>query len=160
MDTLELLDKLEDLIEGSRHFFNNAFVNIDDFYTLTNKMRASVPEDVKQAARTIREKETIIEEAKDKAARIADEARAEAAGAVEAAKADAQRLVDESEIKRLATMQAKEIVAGAEEEARGTKAGADEYAHEVLADLENFVAKVMSTIQKGRDRLERHGEQE
>jgi hypothetical protein len=72
---------------------------------------------------------------------------------VEDARAEATQLVDSSEIKRLATAQAKEMIVAAEDEARITKAGADEYAKEVLNDLEGFVSKVLTTIQRGRDKL-------
>jgi len=51
-------------------------------------------------------------------------------------------------------MQARDIVASAEESARATNAGADEYSKEVLADLESFVSRVMSTIQRGREKLD------
>ena len=151
---MELLDKIEELVEKSRQLFSTAFVNIDEFYTLTNKIRASLPEDVKSAARITREADHIIADAKEQSAQGIDQAQAEAAKIVEDVKAEAARLVDSSEIKRLATAQAKEIIASAEEEARGTKAGADEYANEVLSDLESFATKVLSTIQRGRDKLE------
>ena len=152
-----MIDKLEELVEKSRQLFNTAFVNTDEFFTLTGKVRASLPEDMKSAARITRDADRVINDAKEQVAQMTDQAKAEAANIVEASKVEAARMVDASEIKQMATSQAKEIVASAEEEARGVKGGADEYAREVLSDLEGFVAKVLSTIQRGRDKLDVHG---
>ena len=154
MDTPELIQKLEELVEKSRQLFNNAFVNVDEFYTLTNKIRASLPEDVKSAARITRDADHIVSDAKDQSVQMVDQAKADALKIIEEARVEAARMIDASEIHRLATAQAKEILASAEEEARGTRAGADEYAREVLGDLESFVAKVLGTITHGRDKLE------
>lgn len=157
IETLDLVNKLEDLVENSRQLFNTAFVNTEEFYNLVNKIRASLPEDVKTAARITRDADRVINDAKEQAAQITDQAKADAANIVEAARVESTRLVDASEIKQMATAQAKEIVASSEEEARSVKAGSDEYAREVLSDLEGFVAKVLSTIQRGRDKLDAKG---
>jgi cell division septum initiation protein DivIVA len=154
MDTLELIDQIEELIEKSRQLFSTAFVNIDDFYNLTNKVRSSLPEDVKSAARITRDADQIVGNAREQGQQIVDQAKADCARIIEDSKAEAARMVESSEIKRLATVQAKDIVASAEEAARATKAGADEYAREVLGDLESFVGRVMTTIQRGREKLD------
>jgi len=154
METPELIQRLEELVEKSRQLFNNAFVNVDEFYTLTNKIRASLPEDVKSASRITRDADHIVSDAKEQAAQMTDQAKSDAVKIIEEARAEAARMIDASEIHRLATAQAKEIIAGAEEDAKNTRAGADEYAREVLSDLEGFVTKVLGTITHGRDKLE------
>lgn len=154
METPELIQRLEELVEKSRQLFNNAFVNVDEFYTLTNKIRASLPEDVKSASRITRDADHIVNDAKEQGAQMTDQAKADAIKIIEEARAEAAKMIDASEIYRLATAQAKEIIASAEEEARTTRAGADEYAREVLSDLEAFVTKVLNTITHGRDKLE------
>ena len=157
IETLELINKLEDLVESSRQLFNTAFVNTEEFYNLINKVRASLPEDVKTAARITRDADRIINDAREQAAQIADQAKAEAANISEAARAEAMKIVDASEIKQMATAQAKGIIGSAEDEARATKEGSDAYAREVLSDLEGFAAKVLNTIQRGRDKLDTKG---
>jgi cell division septum initiation protein DivIVA len=147
------LDKLEDLIER-KHLWGTAFVNMDDFFTIVNKLRASLPEDMRSAQRITRDADQVIGEAKEQGSRIIDQAKIAAAKVVEDGKTEQARLIEESEIKRMAILQAKEIVASAEEEAQATKAGADSYAREVLDDLQNFVGKVAKTIQLGKDKLE------
>lgn len=160
IETPELIQKLEDLVDGSKQLMHTAFVNIDQFFALTNKLRASLPEDVKAAARITRDADHIVSDAREQAAQVIDQAKADAARIIEEGRAEAARLVEASEISRLATAQAKEIIASAEQEARSTRVGADEYAREVLSDLEGFVEKVLTTIQRGRDKLEHKSDAE
>ena len=155
VDVLKMLDKLEELVEGAVHLFNKAwFVDLEEFFVLTNRIRASLPEEVKRASRVAVDSDKIVGAAREEASLMAGQAREEAARIIEAAGQEAARLVDSSEIDRLATAQAKEIVAAAEQTAREVRSGADEYAKEVLTSLENFAAKVIGTIQRGREKLE------
>lgn len=147
------MEKLEDLIDRKK-LWGTSFVNMDDFFTIVNKLRASLPEDLRTAQRITKEADKVIGEARDQGSRIIDQAKTDAAKIVEDGKAEQARLTDESEIKRMATLQAKEIVASAEEESRGIKAGADSYARDVLDDLQGFVGKVAETIRRGKDKLE------
>ena len=155
VDILKLLDRLEEQVEGATHLFNKAvFVDLDEFFVLTNKIRASLPDEVKRASRLANDGDRIVAAARDEAARILEQARAEAAGISEEARTQVALLVDSSEIKRLAASQAKEIIAAAETTAREVRYGADEYSREVLANLENYTAQIIGTIQRGREKLE------
>jgi hypothetical protein len=155
VDVLKMLDKLEGLVEGAVHLFNKAwFVDLEEFFVLTNRIRASLPEEVKRASRVAVDSDRIVGSAREEAAHMSEQARIEAVRVVESAREEAARLVDSSEINRLATAQAKEIVAASEQTAREVRGGADEYAKEVLTSLENFAAKIIGTIQRGRDKLE------
>jgi vacuolar-type H+-ATPase subunit H len=147
---------LESLVEGARHFLGKAmFVDIDRFFVLTNKIRASLPDEVKKASRITRDSEKVIDAARQEAATQAESARAEAARIIEEAKKQASKLVDESEIHKMATAQATGIISSAEETAQRTRNGADDYAREVLAKLENIVADTIGTIQRGKEKLKK-----
>jgi len=155
VDILKLLDRLEEQVEQSMHLFNKAmFVDLDEFFVLTNKIRASLPDEVKRASRLASDGDRMVAAAREEAARILDQARAEATGMTEEARRQAAVLVDSSEIKRLATTQAREIIGAAEVTAREVRYGADEYSREVLANMENYTARIMGTIQRGREKLE------
>ncbi|MDO8684706.1 MAG: hypothetical protein Q7N50_14670 [Armatimonadota bacterium] len=155
VDVLKMLDKLEELVEASVHLFNKAwFVDLEEFFVLTNRIRASLPDEVKRASRVAVDSDRIVGGAREEATRLIDDAHEEAERVVETAKTDAARLVESSEIGRLATSQAREIVAAAEQTAREIRMGADEYAKEVLTSLENYVAKIIGTVQRGREKLE------
>ena len=156
VDILKLLDKLEDSIETNIfEICGRAYgVKTEDLHMLINKIRASLPDEVRTATRLASDTDKIVGVAKEEARIIIENAREEAARIVDDAQHQADQLVDTSEIKRLATAQAREIVASSESSAREVRRGADEYAREVLANLENFTAKLMGTIQRGREKLE------
>lgn len=155
VDILKLLDRLEEQVEQATHLFNKAlFIDLDEFFVLTNKIRASLPDEVKRASRLANDGDRIVASAREEAARVLEQARAEAAGIIEEARAQAAVLMDSSEIKRLATAQAREIISAAETTAREVRRGADEYSREVLVNLENYTARIMGTIQRGREKLD------
>lgn len=154
-DILKLLDGLEELAENAYSFFGRAWgIDIEEFHMLTNKIRASLPDEVRRASRVANDSDKIVSAAKEEAAVITERASEEANRVVEEARQMAAKLIDTSEINRLAKAQAQDIMANAESASREIKRGADEYAREVLASIENHLASVMGTLQKGREKLE------
>jgi vacuolar-type H+-ATPase subunit H len=154
-DILKLLDSLEELAENTQSFFGRAWgLNLEEFHMLTNKIRASLPDEVRRASRVANDSDKIVSAAKEEAGLIVEQANEEAARIVEEARQMAAKLVDTSEINRMAKAQAQEIMANAESAAREIKRGADEYAREVLASVENHLASVLGTLQKGREKLD------
>jgi len=154
-DLLKLLDSLEELAENTHSFFGRAWgMNLEEFHMLTNKIRASLPEEVRRASRVTNDSDKIVSAAKEEAALMIEQSKEEAGRVVNEARAMAEKLIDQSEINRLAKAQAQEIMAHAEGKARDTTRGADEYAREVLAQIENHLARVMGALQKGREKLE------
>lgn len=154
-DILKLLDSLEELAEGTYALFGKAWgMNLEEFHMLTNKIRASLPDEVRRASRVASDSDKIVSAAKEEAEMIIAQATEESRRITEEARQMASKLVDTSEINRLAKAQAQETMSSAEAAARETRRGADEYAREVLAAIENHLARVMGTLQKGRERLE------
>ena len=154
-DILKLLDKLEDLADGSMEFWHRAWgISLDEFHMLTNKIRASLPDEVRRASRVAGDSDRIVSAAKEEAQIILEQAQAEAQRVVDEAKLEQQRLTNDSEIVRLATAQAKEIVASAEATGRNIRRGADDYGREVLLVLENHLGRLLGTVQRGREKLE------
>jgi len=154
-DILKLLDSLDDLAESAPKVFGRVWALKDDeFHMLINKIRASLPDEVRRASRVASDSDKIVSSAREEAEVIIEQAKDEAGRVVEEARQMAAKLVDTSEINRLAKAQAQETMSSADAHARETKRGADEYAREVLASIENHLARVMGTLQKGRERLE------
>ncbi|HVK04591.1 MAG TPA: hypothetical protein VM490_14020 [Armatimonadaceae bacterium] len=170
IETLKNLERLESLVEDSPHLFGFFFrFNDEEFYMLVNKIRASLPEELRRAGKIAQnsdkimeaaqteaeqsvvsarsEAATLLEEARAEAGRIVEEARATAGNQVQQAEAKAAAMVEESEIVRIARAQSGDIVRRAEREADDIRAGADEYAREVLLALENNVAEAMTQVE-------------
>lgn len=157
IEILQLLKQLEELVENTRYIALLKLtygLNHDEFFVLVNRIRASLPEDVKRASNLTRERDRIIDTARDDANRILEDSKVEAARVLEDARLQAQRLVDQSEIVLMAKEQAKQIVANAQEDARQIRRGADEYARDVLENLEAVLTKAIGTIQRGKEKLE------
>lgn len=154
-DILKLLDDLEDLVDNSKPFIGRAWgISLDEFNVLVNKIRASLPDEVRRAKSVAGDSDRIVMAAKEEAEMINEQAIEESNRIVEEARQMASRLIDTSEINKLAKAQAQEIMASAEASSREIRRSADEYAREVLSAIENHLAKVMGTLQKGREKLE------
>ena len=154
-DILKLLDNLEELAESSMSLFGKAWgMDLEDFHMLTNKIRASLPDEVRRASRVAIDSDKIVSAVKEEAKMINEQAIEESNRIMEEARQMASKLVDTSEINRLAKAQAQEIMANAETAARDIRRGADEYAREVLSAIESHLAHVMGTLQKGREKLD------
>ncbi len=149
MDSLELMRQLEDLLERETkwHAFQRAWgVDEERFFTLLNRLRASLPEDLKRASRIAAESDRIFADAHEQAARILAEAQEQAA-----------LLVSNDEISKQAVRQSEEILQRAREEAEDTRREVNDYARRVLANLESYTSKLLATIERGRQRLEQEG---
>jgi vacuolar-type H+-ATPase subunit H len=146
MDSLELIHHLEDLVdrETKWHVFRRAWgIDEDKFFTLLNKLRASLPEDLKQATRIAKDSDRILAEAHEQASGIVAEAQSQAA-----------LLMSNDEISKQATKQAEEILRQAREEADEVRRQVNDYAKRVLRNLESYTSKLLATIERGRQRLD------
>jgi len=85
----------------------------------------------------------MLEEAEKEANRILEEARERA-----------QAIASEQEIVRLADQQAADMIDKARAQEREIRLGAEDYADEMLANLEVNLGKLLTAVQRGRDRLQ------
>src|SRR5579875_2964957 len=100
MDILKLLNELEDMIEGTKSLgIGGLAINFhqDDFLDVTNKIRASLPEDLKRASRVTAASEQIVDGAREAAERTLEEAGVEAEQITREARANAERILRDVE---------------------------------------------------------------
>jgi cell division septum initiation protein DivIVA len=141
MDILHLVDRLEELVNEGRRLPLSTKVMVDEqkIWDLIDQMRISIPEEVKKAKRTNQERDRIIAQAHEEAARMVDLKREEAAA-----------MVSEHELTRAAEERATTIVERAKRDAESLRADADEYVIQVLerlgADLERALKEVRNGI--------------
>jgi len=126
MDVLVLIDKLDDVVHNARPVPLTDQVRVDreEIYDLLDQMRATIPEEIKQARR------------------IGREAREQQA-----------RLISDEEVTKQAERAADEIVEDARTREREIRLGAEDYADEILNTLEVNLQKFLAAVQRGRDRL-------
>lgn len=145
MDVMTLIDRLEDLIANSRKvpLAGSVIISEQGLYDLIDEMRAALPDELKQARWIVKERQEMIEEAEKEANRILEEAREKA-----------ERMAAETEVSKLAERRAAEIVEAAQAREREIRLGAEDYADEMLANLEVNLGKLLTAVQRGRDRLQ------
>src|SRR5215471_12829828 len=106
MDVLVLIDKLDDLVHNAKPVPLTDQVRVDkeEIYDILDQMRATIPEEIKQARWIVKERQEMLAEAKREAERIVKEARERQ-----------ERMVSEEEITKQAERAAEDII----EDARG-----------------------------------------
>jgi vacuolar-type H+-ATPase subunit H len=140
MDILYLIDELETrLTEGRRvPLTSNVVVDEEECFDIINEMRSRIPEEVRQAKRTERERERIIAQAHEEAERI-----------VTLAREHAKEVLGEQEIVKGAEARAQTIIERAQHEAEKIKTDADDYVVAVLSYLESQLGSLLTTVQNG-----------
>jgi cell division septum initiation protein DivIVA len=162
MDILFLIDRLEKLITNSSRvpFTNQLLIKEGDLLTLLDQMRASIPDEVKQARRIVQEKDRILAQAQSEAAAITNHAREEAErmvsreGLLRTAEGRSQEMLQQ------ARQQAQHMLRQVQEETENLKIEADSYVAETLHNLrehlgsiEMEVGRTIMSIEKGLESL-------
>src|ERR1700684_1829207 len=144
MDVLVLIDKLDDLVHNAKTMPLSDSVRVDkeEIYDILDQMRATIPEEIKQARWIIKERQEMLAEAKKEAERIIKEARERQ-----------ERLVGEEEITKQAERGAEDIIEDARACEREIRLGAEDYADDILNTLGVKLAKVIAAVRRGRERL-------
>ncbi len=145
MDIMALIDRIEELVETGRSlpFTSSRLVDPEKVYEIIDEIRATFPDELKQARWIVKERQEMLEEAEKEANRILEEARERA-----------QAIASEQEVVKLAEQQAAAILDDARAKEREIRLGAEDYADEMLANLEVNLGKLLTAVQRGRDRLQ------
>src|SRR3954463_3529064 len=151
MDVLVLIDKLDDLVHNAKPVPLTDQVRVDkeEIYDILDQMRATIPEEIKQARWIVKERQEMLAEAKREAERIVKEARERQ-----------QQLISQEEITKQAERAADDIVEDARGREREIRLGAEDYAHETLNPLEVTPRKFTPPARGGRERLQGKDERE
>ena len=139
MDVLVLIDKLDDLVHNAKAVPLTDQVRIDreEIYDILDQMRATIPEEIKQARWIVKERQEMLAEAKREGDRILGEAREQAV-----------REASQTEIVRLAERQAEDIVDDARRKARETRLEMEDWADSILSTLEVNLDKFLVAVKR------------
>ena len=141
----QLINQLETVIGQGKRVPLSQSIMVDEeaVRRVIDQMRVSVPDIIKQAERTLGERDRIIAQANEEASRI-----------VQMGREQATDMVEHHELVEDARRRAHEIVAEAEREAAGMRAEADSYALNSLASLAEHLAKIQREVQNGLSALQ------
>ncbi len=147
MDVLVLIDKLDDLIHNAKRTMlpgsDQVRLDREEIYDILDQMRATIPEEIKQARWIVKERQEMLAEAKREAERILKEARERQ-----------DQLISQEEVVKQAERSADAIVEDARGREREIRLGAEDYADEILNTLEVNLSKFIGAVQRGRERLQ------
>jgi cell division septum initiation protein DivIVA len=145
MDILALVDRIEEAMDSGRSvpLMRGRVVDVEKVYEIIDEVRANFPDELKQARWIVKERQEMLVEAEKEANRILEEARDRA-----------EAMAADQEIVRRAAEQAAGILDDARAQEREIRLGAEDYADEMLANLEVNLGKLLTAVQRGRDRLQ------
>ena len=110
---------------------------------LLHHAQDSLPGELQEARRMLREREAFMEGKEREAKRLLEDVRAQA-----------EQMIAKTEVVRQADRRAEEIIEAAKEEARRLRHEADDYCDQKLAGMEIVVDRIMKTVQAGREKLQ------
>ncbi len=144
MELFNALNELEEIVETGIKvpMTRRVLVDEDRLLDMLDRIRTTLPEEIRQARWIIQEREKVLSETKKEAGRIMEDVQKQM-----------ERRVDENEITRLARIKAEETIERAENVAREIKQGARDYADELLNELEKKIEGLITEIREGRAEL-------
>ncbi|HRL11019.1 MAG TPA: hypothetical protein PKX07_04010 [Aggregatilineales bacterium] len=140
MDIQHLVDRLEDLIDEGRHMPFSKFTLIDEerALELIDQMRISIPEEIEKAARIIAQKERVLAQANEEAARI-----------LQMTRQKGEEMLDQETSVQAARGRAQMIIDQALQEAARISTDADNYVVQVLRELETRLLQNINVVRNG-----------
>jgi cell division septum initiation protein DivIVA len=140
MDILQMIDRLEELLNDSRPlpFTHNVIVDEDRMLDLIDQMRVSIPEEVKKAQQLLAQRDRLIAQAQEEANRT-----------VNLARDRSNELVERDQVVQAAYSQAEQIKAQALADGDAIRKEADEYVVETLRALEMEMERALNQVRNG-----------
>ena len=140
MDIQHLVDRLEDLVDEGRHipFSKSTMIDEERALELIDQMRISIPEEIEKAARVLAQRDRILAQANEEAARV-----------VQIARERGDQLIDREATVQAAQNRAANIIEAARQEAEGITGDADGYVLDSLSKLEQDLIKLLTVVRNG-----------
>lgn len=144
MDILNLLERIEDIIEEASKFplSNKVMIDKDEILEVINEIRLKLPDEINRASWVAKERQRILNEAQSEADELIEKVQ------------DQQRyLIEDNEITKQAQKYANQIIQEAERKANEMKFGAYSYSDEILSKLQEKIGEINSIIEQNREVL-------
>lgn len=135
MEIWYLIDRLEDLLKKGKKvpLVSGVVVDQEEGLEVIRQMRASLPQELREARRINEEREAILAQARE----------------------ETKALLNERQLLHRAEEEKARILEEARREAEEVRRGADEYALQVLGQLEDQLATVQATVRNGLELLQK-----
>ena len=150
MVILHLVDRLEELFKESKPFLGTRKIKVDEdrLLDLIDQMRLSIPEEIKTAQQIISQKDRILAQSSEEAART-----------INAAREKGIQMVERDNIVQSAKLRAEQMDSQAKDNATLIRKEADKYALETLVNLQIKLERNLAEVRRGIQTLEQEQNQ-
>lgn len=146
MDIASRLQQLEELVAEAKSMplSTSVLINREEVLELIQEMRATMPEEIKQARWVVKDREQLL-----------TKARKDSEGIVQQALEEQKRLVAQEEVVRASTREAERILEEAREQSRQMRLEAEDYIDQKLAAFEATLTRTLEQIAQISEAQER-----
>jgi chromosome segregation ATPase len=146
MDLSSRLQALEEMVRDAKSMplSSSALLNRDEVLELIDDLKASLPDEIKQARWVVKDREELLAKA-----------RRDAEAMVEQARAEQLRLASHEAVVQRANEEAERIQQQADDDARKLRLEAEDYVDAKLAQLESALQKILEDMIGSNDALSR-----
>jgi hypothetical protein len=150
MDILHLIDRLEELFNESKPFLGTRKILVDEdrLLDLIDQMRLAIPEEIKNSQQIISQKDRILAQTSEEAART-----------ISAAREKGMQMVERDNIVQSAKLRAEQLDSQAKENAVLIRREADKYAIDTLINLQIKLERNLAEVKRGIQTLEQEQKQ-
>ena len=140
----ETLDQIRSMVESARSMPMSAscVVNRAELLELLEQLRGQLPEAFDEAQNLLGDKDAVVQEGREEAARIVAEARRERA-----------RLVAQTEVHQEAVAESERLLEESRASAEAMRLEVEDYVDAKLANFEIVLTKTLSAVERGRQKL-------
>jgi uncharacterized membrane protein YgaE (UPF0421/DUF939 family) len=145
MDILYLVDRLEQLVNQSRRvpLSSRVMLEEEELLALVEQLRQTIPNEVSQAKRLLKEQERIITSAQNEADKI-----------VAMARERAEYMINDNNVYSLAKERGEQVLNDAQRDAFSTRQEIQEYAVAVLGNLAGQLQSQLHQVENGLSELQ------
>ena len=144
MDVIEIINEIEDVVEGAKTAFlsNKVAVDKEEILELISELRLKLPDEIKQA--------TWIKEERE---RILNEARLDGEKVINDAKVELSKLLSEDSVMVEARSQAQKLMTETKDKSKQMTLGSINYSDKLLLETQEELKKVIETLNDNRRQL-------
>ncbi|MCR5032388.1 MAG: vacuolar family H+-ATPase subunit H [Lachnospiraceae bacterium] len=152
----QLIDEIEQYIDSCKpQMFSSTKIIVDkeEMDNLLHELRTKTPDEIKRYQKIISNRETILNDAKEKAQALIKEATVQTNQLINEHEIMQQAYAQANEVVSMATKQAQEILNSATIEANEMRASAVDYTDQLLAHVQEIINQTTRTAQTDYDAL-------
>lgn len=155
MDILQLIEELEDVLDDASNIplTKKVAVDPDEIFEIVKEIRASLPEEIRQAKWVNDERDRILEEANEQAQQLIDQSKKKVEESDHEMQQRFQELVNEHRITKAATQHGEELVSNAQAQSKQIRQSVFAYVDEILANTQENLKAVVSELDRNREEL-------